>query len=197
MKQTTKRLMSMIVSLLLMGGAAILFFNFIQPAYADVQALKSEVLVREEFVRNEQDAVKKVQQLISAYNNQAERREFISLVLPLTADVSGALTQLAGLVQNDTLGAQAFTVSEEGDSSGWSAGAAAPKDAVDLTRPLGTLSLQVAFTGSYENVKNFLEKLETNIRVFDAISFGIAPSAKPNQDLYKVDLRIATYYQKN
>ncbi len=175
-----------------------MFFNFIRSAYAEVQGLKGEVLVREQFVSSEQEAVKKVQQLISAYNNKIELRNLINLTLPLTIDVSGALTQLAGLVQNDTLGAQSFSMAEEGSSSGEGSGAGAPAQdgAVNLTRPLGKLALQVAFAGSYDNVKNFLEKLESNIRVFDVVSLSIAPSAKSNQDLYKVDLKIVTYYQK-
>ncbi len=189
----------MVTSLLLIGGALITFLNFIRPVYAEVQKLKGEVLVRERFVANEQEAVKKVQQLISAYNNKIEFRNLISLTLPLTVDVSGALTQLAGLVQNDTLGAQSFSMNEEGGSSFGEGGGVEPQaqgGALHLTRPLGKLALQVSFTGSYDNIKSLLEKIESNIRVFDVASFSIAPTGKPNQDLYKVDLKVATYYQK-
>ena len=69
-------------------------------------------------------------------------------------------------------------------------------EAVSLTRPLGKLGLQVSFGGSYDNLKSFLEKLESNVRIFDITSVSIAPSGKLNQDLYKVDLKVVTYYQK-
>ncbi len=187
----------MVTSLLLIGGALITFLNFIRPAYAEVQKLKGEVFVRERFVANEQEAVKKVQQLISAYNNKIEFRNLISLTLPLTIDVSGALAQLAGLVQSDTLGAQSFAMTEEGNSGEERGGAPqAQGGALHLARPLGKLALQVSFTGSYDNIKSFLEKIESNIRVFDIAFLSIVPSGKPNQDLYRVELKVATYYQK-
>lgn len=187
----------MIASLLFIAGAFLMLFNFIQPAYEGVQKLKSEVRAREGFVANQQDAVKKVQGLISKYNNQTELWEVFSLTLPFEKDVAGALTQLAGLVQNTTLGASGFAVSGDSASSGMGNAKSTQGGTVDLSRPLGNMQFQFSFTGSYDNLKNFLEKLEHNIRVFDVSSLSIFPAGKPNQDFYRVDVRAATYYQKN
>jgi hypothetical protein len=199
MKQSTKRLLSMVISLVLIGGAFVVFLNFIRPAYAEVQRLKSEVLAREQFVAAEQQSIRNVQQRISAYNNQAELRELFNLTLPLVSDVSGALTQFAGLVQNDTLGAQNFGVGKaegSGEVEAAVAGPPKPAGAPALTRPLGRVSFETSFTASYENMKAFLEKLESNIRIFDVTSLTIVPTGKQPQDLYKVDVKAVTYYQK-
>ena len=187
----------MIVSLFLVAGAFLTLFNFIQPAYDDVQKLKSEVRVREEFVSAQQEAVKRVQGLISKYNNQTELWEVFSLTLPFEKDVSGALTQLAGLVQNTTLGASGFSISGAAVSSEAGKSRNTQGEAVDLSRPLGNLQFQFSFTGSYDNSKNFLEKLEHNIRVFNVSSLSLSPAGKSNQDLYRVDMQAETYYQKN
>ncbi|MBM3256972.1 MAG: hypothetical protein FJY98_01430 [Candidatus Liptonbacteria bacterium] len=193
MKQSTKRLLSIVFSLLLIAGAFLLFFNFTQPAYGEVQKLKAEVKVREAFVSNQQQTVKKVQQLISSYNNQAELRDLLSLTLPLKSDMTGGFAQLAGLVQGETLGGQSYQITA-GEKAASSREAEVPI-ASNLLRPLGTVKYQVSFSGSYDNLKSFLEKLESNVRIFDVTSLSVSPSQKASQDLYRVDTTLITHYQ--
>ncbi|MCR4328083.1 MAG: hypothetical protein NUV53_01030 [Patescibacteria group bacterium] len=202
MKQTTKRFLSLIVSLLLIAAAFVAFLNFIQPAYGEVQKLKSEVTTREEFVASQQEAVRKVQGLISAYNTQGELRGVINLTLPFEQDVAGALTQLAGLIQDSTLGGKSFTISTPDENGGAPIRDSKGNESKDLVslHDLGRVVFVTRFSGSYDNIKNFFEKLELNVRVFDIIALSIAPVAsekQTKQDIYEVDLQVMTYYQKD
>ena len=64
-----------------------------------------------------------------------------------------------------------------------------------VIRPIGNMTFQVRVIGTYGDFQNFLQNLETNIRIFDVRSISIDPLAKPNQDFYGFDLAIITYYQ--
>ncbi len=192
MKQSTKRLFSVLFSLFLIGGAFLLFSNFIRPAYQEAQKIKGDVQARQQFVLQQQEVVRKVQQLVSSYNNEADLRNLVSLTLPLERDVSGALTQLGGLVQDQTLGAQSFAITPQQNDAPT---AIAPPSGSILNRPLGTLLFQFSFSGSYDNLKSFLEKLESNVRIFDVRTLSLVPVGKSTQDIYKVDLTVVTYYQ--
>lgn len=204
MKQITKRFVSMIVSLILLVGALILYFDFIAPAYRDSQEVKAEELSRQAFIDTQRAAVKQVQNLISAYQGQGELREAVSLALPLHEDFAGILAELDGVARASNLAPQAFsaaagsaqplgrvstsTRSLEGGKQEVSPGAR-------LRRPINTLTFTVKFAGTYEDLKSFLEKLETNIRIFDVRSLNIQAAAKATQDLLTYDITIATYYQ--
>lgn len=194
----------MIVSLVLLVGALILYFDFIAPAYRDSQEVKAEELSRQAFIDTQRAAVKQVQNLISAYQGQGELQEAVSLALPLHEDFAGILAELDGVARASNLSPQAFsaaagsvqplarvstsTRSLEGGKQEASPGAR-------LRRPISTLTFTVKFAGTYEDFKSFLEKLETNIRIFDVRSLNVQAAAKATQDLLTYDIAIITYYQ--
>lgn len=193
MKQTTKRFISLLGGLGLLVGALVLYFEFVEPAYQDVQAIKSQQLGRQLFLESEQGAIKKVQELISAYQAQASVQEAVSLALPAEEDLSGALAQLNGLARASglTLGSVVFAPggarSEAGETG---------KKLFALQRPVRTLLLNARLTGQYEDLKTFLSRLETNVRLFDLLNLSLQPSvAGAGSNIFTYELSLATYYQ--
>ena len=63
MRQSTKRFSSFLLSFVLLLGALIVYFNFIQPAYADLQKARGDEASHAQFVQKEQEVVQKVQLL--------------------------------------------------------------------------------------------------------------------------------------
>ncbi|MEK9180563.1 MAG: hypothetical protein AAB897_04085 [Patescibacteria group bacterium] len=200
MKQTTKRFMSMIVGLALIVGAMMLYFQFIKPVYDDSQQVKSQQVSQRLFLLNEQDTIKRVQDLISSYQTQGELQQAISLALPAKEDVSGGLAQLYGLARASGVNFESASISV-GALRGAAEAAAqeepqfAPSFA--LQKPLGTVTYRVKITGPYVNLKSFLELLETNIRIFDLESLSLTPVGPAGAGtLFSYEMAVTTYYQR-
>lgn len=183
------------ISLLLLVGAFVAFFYFVQPAYREVVALKGQLVSLEAFRVEQEAALKDIQALIGTYNESREMREMISLVLPLNPSVAEAVAQVNGLAVNNNLTAQSYGLSAVSE----------PVLSEEARRQLGTesivvqptspISFNIRLSGSYGDFKNFLKQLETNVRVFDVKTLTIQPAAQPDQNLYLYDLTVATYYQ--
>jgi len=194
-KQTTKRFTSTVVALILLAGAFLVFVEFIVPSYEESQKLKGEQLSRQEFVERQRQTIGQVQSLIDAYEGQGELQDAVSLALPPRGEVASALAQLNGIAQASQLAPQLFSASIA-EVQNLSASAQAARRGGDaLVKPIGTLMLQVKFVGAYGDLKEFLRRLETNIRIFDVRSLNIQSAGRSNQDLFTYDMTVVTYYQ--
>lgn len=199
MKQSVKRLISMVVSLIFLVGAFVLFFYFVQPAYQDMLDLKSQ-LGNLEVLRAEQEVIfKNLQGLISTYNESQEVREIVSLALPLNPSVAEFVAQINGLAINNNLTAQFYSISPilEPVISEEDRRQEGKEKSITNVKPVNTISFSARLSGSYSDFKNFLKQLETNVRVFDIKTISIQPASQENSDLYFYDLTVETYYQYN
>ncbi len=180
---------------MLLVGAFVAFFYFVQPAYQEVVALKGQLTSLETFKTEQAAALKDIQALIGAYNESQEVRDTVSLALPLDPSLAEAVAQVNGLVVNNNLSAQSYGLSAVSE----------PVLSEEARRQLGTesivvqptspISFNLRLSGSYGDFKRFLTQLETNVRVFDVKAINIQPAGQPGQDLYSYDLTVATYYQ--
>ena len=197
MKQSTKRFFSFAVAFTLLVAALIVYFNFIQPAYQEDQAVKAQMIGRQNFVDSQKAAIAQTKALIASYKDKGEGKlqEVVSLVLPLDPDLAGAFAQLDGIIQNNRLAAQGITVSIPVLQNLSSKAAGGQAAAIAAVKPFGSITFQVRVIGTYEDFKTLLKNLESNIRVFDVEKISFQPAGKPNQDLYVYDLTLNTYYQ--
>ncbi len=201
MKQSVKRLISSVLSLLLVLAAFVVFLNFIQPVYSEVSQLKGQVLGQSDLVAREQAVIREVQKLVAVYDQSSALRDSVSAALPQVPDLAGALTQLNGLAGLNHLIAQAYALSVPAP--------VIPEDARrnpdrpgsgSLVRPVNSVIFQIKLLGTYEDLKNFLKNLEANIRVMDVRSLNIQPgtgqqTGKTAANFFQYDLTVAAYYQ--
>jgi len=196
MKQSTKRFASTISALLLAIAAFIVFFELIQPAYGTVETLRGDVASRDQLVLDQKKVIDAVKGLKGTYEQNADRREAIGYTLPLDADVAGALLQLSSLARANGLTPSSFSISVPAlQAASIAAGTPTAVARDTLVKPVGTANIQLRLVGSYSDLKQFLENLETNIRIMDVKSFTLAPVGKSTQDFYSFDIAVATYYQ--
>jgi hypothetical protein len=205
MKQTTKRFLSMILGLVFLVASLIVYFEFIQPAYENAQTVKGELLSRQALLDSEKTVVKQVQNLISTYKGQGRVQEAVSAVFPTGDDLPGALAQIYGLAENSGLSVQSISISGVAAAqraSGSGSVGAQTSFGASLQKPVKTINFQAKLSGSYEDLKGFLAKLETNIRIFDVKNLGVQPLLLSGQGkatssvLYGYDLTATTYYQE-
>ena len=149
----------MILGLVLIVAALMTYFQFIKPAYDESQKVKSQQLGHSLFLRNEQAAIKKVQDLISDYQTRSGEQEEISFALPTEADAAGALAQVYGIARNTGLQFQSASVSAQGAQTGSSELGQAEAQRFSIQKPIGTLALAIQLSGSYEGLKEFLKLL--------------------------------------
>ncbi len=197
MKQSSKRLLSSVVALFFLGGTFLVFFNLVQPAYAELQHLRGEIKSRNDFIDQQQKVINQVKDLVAAYEGGAEVHEAVSLALPLEADIATAIGQLNGLLTVSNLSPRGFTASFS-DASPASA-LADPLKELNSGVPvekMGLITFKLRFSGQYADFKKFIGNLETNIRIMDVTEIALQPFEKPNKDAYAYDLTVVTYYQK-
>ena len=195
MKQSTKKLISMLVALAFLIAAFVFYFDFVVPAYGDMQALKGRELGEQNFFSQESNTITQVQKLIATYKNESQEQTAVEMSLPPEQDVSGALAQIYGIaaVNNINLSNVSIAVSSVVTNSG-----AITSVPSLLLKPVGSVSFAVSVSGSYEDFKNFLSEIETNVRIFDVKNLSIQPSSQAGsltKDIFNYNMTITAYYQ--
>ena len=194
----------MLLSVALLAGALLVYFDLIQPVYGDLQTKKGKQLSSQDFLISEQTVVSQAKKLISQYDSASQAQGSLGLAMPSGPDIAGALAQIYGIAQNNAFTVKSINISppvirpQSAQPSGGGAGAGS-----QLVKPMGSIMFQLSAIGSYENLKNFVSQLEANIRIFDLTSLSIqsaAPAAatgkvNTNQDLFTYSLTAITYYQ--
>ena len=176
--------MSLFVSAVLLVGASLVYGIFIRPTYAEVTALRGELVAKQKTFEEKQAAVSKVESLIRQYQGAGKFEDVISMSLPQDAEVSSVFNQLQAIAGTNGLSLQVFNV-EQLPMRELEGGA--------LVRPIGTLRLSLRLTGGYEAFKGFVRGLETNIRAMDASSVKVESLGRG--DAYAFTLSVDTYYQ--
>ncbi len=196
MKQSTKRFISIIVSLLFLTAAVVVYFTFIQSEYQATMLVKAERDKRQDFVDNQTKNIKTIDSLINSYNSGASAQRIVSAAIPVGADNASLIAQVNAVAAANGLQVQSFSVGNAPVASASASSSKASASAAEsVRRPLGTITFQVRLAGTYNGIKAFLQGIENNIRVMDVKNISFAPLNKENADAYSVDATISAYYQ--
>ncbi len=201
----------MILGLVFLLSSLLMYLELIQPAYSNAQQTKAQKNSLQVFFDSEEKVVEQVEKLASSYEGEGEVQQAVSEVLPTRMDIAGAIAQLYGLAQNNNLAVKSLDLS--------TAPAPLKKNTnanpgttqlsgfeTSLQKGVGTVSFELQLSGSYEDLKNFLSAIETNVRIFDVgqievqpvpvtVGVGKAGSANVPQDLFDYNFSLKTYYQ--
>jgi hypothetical protein len=204
MKSTTKRLSSTFLALLILVIAAIAFFELVQPEYATFITLKGNAVSAQQFLVSEQKLVTQAQSVLDSYQSQSAGTQAVNLAMPIGQDSSNAIAQIYGLATNSGLVVSSVGISLQAAPQNSQSTANTTASAASLIIPRGTITFQVAASGSYESLKTFLQGLESNVRVFDVTGLTIHPmntvtgngvALASTQDFYNYSITAVAYYQ--
>lgn len=190
MKSSTKRILSIGISGVLFILTLVVYANFIRPAAKEVSEKRAILYSKATALQNQEAAVGKVQELISRMKEVSQPQRAAALIVPEEPGVTEALGQLRAITERSQVELSSFSIS------------ALPFESSNapLVRRLGTLGLELSVIGSYENLKAFLQALETNVRVFNVKSARIVPARadSPNapSSRFTAQLSVAVYYQE-
>lgn len=200
MRASTKRILSAALSLIFIFLAFVVFVMLIKPSYEETQKLRADVLSRQNFIQNQKSLTEQFKKLVSQYDSQEKAQENISLILPQNPAIGEALTQINGLLDLNHLNVLSFNINRPLLQSYSSSNT--NSTSTQVIKPLGTIDINFKVVGNYSDFKNFLNQLETNIRIFNVKTLNISPviiaSGDKNQIQNKTlsyDISITTYYQ--
>jgi Tfp pilus assembly protein PilO len=199
MRVSTKRILSGILSLFFLFLAFIIFIYFIKPVYEETQNLRAEALQKENQLNKQKTLSREFQNLVEKYGDKKDVQEIFSLILPTNLAVGDALTQINGLLSQNNMSILSFNVSRpllQSLSSATSSG--------NFLKPVGMFDISFKSFGSYEDFKNFLNQLETNIRIFNIKNLNISSiqvvqqpkqTLSPTVQKLSYDITVTAYYQ--
>ncbi|MCX7589559.1 MAG: hypothetical protein N2Z85_01300 [Patescibacteria group bacterium] len=195
MNQSSKRILSAGLSLLFLFLALLIFIYFVKPAYNETQSLRLEALKKTDFINNQKALIDQFQKINQDYLNQIQSQEIFSLMLPPSPSVAEALIQISGLLKNNNL---KFLSANVGRPLILSANQTSSDSSI---KPIGTFDVNIKISGDYINFKNFLEQLETNIRLSNIKTINLSQISVSDQNMKNqqksliYDLSIGFYYQ--
>ncbi len=192
MKQSVKRMVGTILSLIFIVASIVGFFNFVMPLYREIGVSKSEAAGRAQLLENQKRIVAQVESLVSTYQEGRKLQDIVSSALPLDQEVSQALLQIGGIAQSNNMIPTAFVVTPPAQNV---ATLRAEARKTSLLKEVSSITIRVDLTGSYEDFKSFIKNLETNIRIFDIKAMTLQPIGKPGQNIYSFNVTVVTYYQ--
>ena len=184
MKTSTKRILSIALAAVFFVGIIVVYSGFVRPELSKIGEKRALLVSKETLFLNEQGAVTQVESLLGEFQNLAEIQDTVSLALPLTANVTGALGQIQSIAKLSGVSIASFAVKP--------LAFAASKQ--PLVKRLGSLGISLAVSGSYESLRNFIRSLETNVRLTNVVSWRFSPSPAGGDNL-NLNLTVDIYYQ--
>ncbi len=182
MKGSSKRFISLVLSLGLLFGSIILFLFFLKPAYSKVNILRSEYSANKSAIASQEQVVAKVKDVLSNYQDQLVNLEKNALnIVPKNPEYETFLYQINAISKIDgiLLASLDFNLLPNKSAKG-----------KDFTQN-SILQVKLQLKGQYDKFKSFISHIEKNMRLIDVVSMNIIPDEKGNNS-YSVVLN--TYY---
>lgn len=187
----------MMFAVVLVFAALFLYFTQIQPAYSEIQGIRSQIYSGNDFLENETAVVARLKETLKKYENDPSVEQAVSAAIPAKEDDAAAAHELTALAVSSGLGIQSVNALTASVESVKQSQTSADSQNKFVLRPLGVSSFQMKLVGSYANFRSFLDKLETNIRIMDIKNITVEELGKPTQDQYLFTATVATYFQTN
>ena len=180
MRASTKRTLSLLISVLFIIAALVVYVNLVRPEYRDIQELRGALAGKTSLLASQKTIISQVRNLLAQFKGAVQLQETVSLALPANEAAAAIFQQLQAIAKSSGLTIQAFglnLLSLKSDK-------------------LGTVQVTLKIFGNYAGIQSFLKSTETNVRVMDLVSFKIEQGGKSNQDIYAYTVVLNTYYQK-
>ncbi|MEK7162965.1 MAG: hypothetical protein AAB696_01620 [Patescibacteria group bacterium] len=191
MKASSKRILSILLSVLIIIASLFVYSSLIRPAYSEIKNLRSETAGKMDIIDKNKGSIEQVQKLLSEYQSIAQVQEIISFILPLEQNIPRAINQVVGLADLNKLSIESVGVRQL---------AIKPSAQPNLVKGVGTLRFDLRLAGSYENLKMFIQNMESNMNLMDLVSLKIESGIKVKPgagggENFSYTMIIDSYYQ--
>ncbi|MDO8516449.1 MAG: type 4a pilus biogenesis protein PilO [bacterium] len=193
MRYSVQRSSSLLIAGGMIVGAIAVFLILIQPAYTALQSTRGEIDGLTSVLDEQKIAFERVKTLQEQYQNEQESfKSTIGAMLPIGFQESEALNHVIKLAEINRLTFKSANVTVAALAS-----QPAPEgaEAHNILKPIGNIVFQLHLMGTYEDLRNVLKNIESNVRIMEISNMGIAPAGTSDQDIYLFDITVTTYYQ--
>lgn len=157
MRASTKRILSILLSGLFLIALIVVASTFIKPEFDKATQKRALLFSKQNLFQNQQNAVNQVQSLIDQFQGFDQLQNTIDLAMPTSEENTLILDQVTAIAENSGVEIRSFesfsNVFEESDQP--------------LAKRLGSSEIEISVAGSYGEVSNFVNLLETNVRIFN------------------------------
>lgn len=189
MTQSSKRAISIILSLAFFVMAIFIYASFVVPAYADANLLRGELSTKQSALSEQRQIVEKIRELLARFESIPGLESTLSNVVPNDEAVSALFNEVYSIASRSGLRVDDF-------SSNTALALAPNRDSNSAAlRNLGTMQVETTLIGSYESIRAFIEALERDVRIMDINEVSIESAADPGSNLFTVRLQLKAYYQ--
>ena len=174
----------MLVSIIFFIGTLVMYVKFIQPTYKDIDLLRGQLDSKKRENGDYKNVIDRLGPVFDSFQSATQLQEIFSSVLPTNPMVPQAVAQLNGLANASLMGISSISVNE----------LAAASQKTVLLKGTGIIDLNLTMTSnSYDGIKQFLENIQSNIRVFNVKRINIGK--KETSGAFNVTLDVYAYYQ--
>lgn len=173
------------MSLFFVIGAMIIYNSLIKSETAIIDEKRGIINSKATLLQDETRTVNQIKVLMEKFEDIAPLEDTLSLSIPDDEDIIGTIRQIESIsrVSGVDLISLSFTALPFAD-------ARAP-----FMKRLGTLNIDIRVEGFYQEIKRFLELLETGIRISVVEEFGIRP-VRAGENFYSLTVDFNVYYQE-
>lgn len=194
MKNISKRFISVLLSFAFIAVAMVVYINFIKPVYADIKKDQAELAVLTQKNKNSKEVFDKLKVVLGELKQSSDLQNRVSMTLPLDPNASDSLNQVTAVALANGLTVSSIDIADAPivPTAGVKTGT------VSLVKSTGVLRNTVRASGSYAQVRSFLQGIESSVRLSSIKSLKVGKISTPtNPDVFSVNVEIETYYQTN
>jgi Tfp pilus assembly protein PilO len=189
MRESTKKLYSLIAVLSLFGGTLYVFVSFVMPSMDERQVLRGEKSGQEQIYTDDQNTANNINQLMQTYASFADAQNNVSNLLPLSDLTPELMNQINGL-------AKINKVLIDGINFEYRLPEVLPPEAKrPLLAPYATTISTIHFHGAYADIRSFVSMLGNNVRLMDVISLSLSGGGTAKSPVLDGVLVVNSYYQ--
>ena len=159
MRASTRRMLSFLVSFVLLVGAMAVYGFLIVPSYEQIQRSRAEIDSRRTALEEQRRVVTRIQDLLKRFEGSENIEETISLSLPNEPFISQVLGHIEGIAAGSNLALSSMQT----ELLPFQASVGAP----NYIRNLGAVGVKLNVAGTYEDFKRFVDQIQNNVRIMD------------------------------
>lgn len=184
MSQSTNRLIISLSGLVFLLSSLYFYTTFISPQFVEIQELRSKQVALVNRFNEYEEAINNQDNRINEFKRSEKLQASLTQILPTAPNVPILLNQLYGLAELnniliDSIEFQPQPLKIDRSDS--------------LARPHRAIRAIVKASGSYEEMKNYLNSIEANVRLMRIVSINIGDGFKRDPVLSYV-IAVEAYY---
>lgn len=146
---------------------------------------RSKVAAQQALYEGQAKMVEDVQNLIKSFQGSKGIQTSVSLAIPNGEQIVGALRQIDAISKEANVALTSVKFSS----------ASSRITQQQMLKKLGALKIGISVGGGYANLKDFLRKIETTVRIANVKSFSFGPGKQNEAGGDSLGLEIEMYYQ--